>query len=166
MKTTTDSIASPSTKMIVRTQKYHSLKFPKDYLEFLKENNGGVPFNRVFTTKNNEKVIDRFLPLMDDPNSDQFMGQYDVDVVWSQVSGRLCDDPDQYGGKLIPIVNLEFGDLVCLDFRKKPDSPEVVVWYHEQSKEYKPVTEKIADSFTEFLGKLRPLEPYKGTAVT
>lgn len=158
MKITTDAIAPPSAQMVARTQKYHTLIFPQDFLKFLKENNGGIPVNRVFSTKNNEKVIDRFLPLMDDPNSDQLMGQYDVDVVWSQVSERLCEDPDQYGGKLIPIVNLEFGDLVCLDFRKKPNAPEIVVWDHEQSKEYKPVTEKIADSFTEFLGKLRPLE--------
>jgi hypothetical protein len=100
---------------------------------------------------------------MDDPNSDQLMGQYDVGVTCSQINLYLGEDPDEVGSQLIPIVTLEFGDIVCLDFRKKPDSPEVVVWYHDQSKEYKPVTEKIADSFTEFLGKLRPLEPYKGT---
>jgi SMI1-KNR4 cell-wall len=158
MKLTSSAISPPSTQRIERTQKYHQLKFPKDYLEFLKENNGGVPFNRVFSTSNNQKVIDRFFSIMDDPNSDDVMGQYDISVVWSQAFDRLAEDPDQIGTRLVPIVNLEFGDMVCLDFRKKPNAPEVVVWDHEQSRELKPVTEKIADSFTEFLGKLRPLE--------
>jgi hypothetical protein len=158
MKYTIEAIAPPSEQEILRSQKSYRVKYPKDYLAFLKDDNGGVPVNRCFDTKNNTKVVDRFLPQMDDPNSDPVHGQYDVGVVWSQIFDRLSGDPDQYGAKLIPVVALEFGDMVCLDFRKKPNAPEIVVWYHDQSEEYKPVTEKIADSFSEFLDKLRPLE--------
>jgi SMI1-KNR4 cell-wall len=161
MKYTTNAIAPPSRQYILQSQRNLNVIYPIDYLAFLTQDNGGVPINRCFDTAQNAKVIDRFLPQMDDPNSDD-NGYYDVGVVRSQIFDRLSDDPDQIGAKLVPIVALEFGDMVCLDFRKSPKAPTIVVWDHEQSEEFKPVTEKVADSFTEFLSKLRPLEPYKG----
>lgn len=135
------------------------MAYPTDYVDFLQEDNGGVPINRCFDTKDNTKVVDRFLPHMDDPNSDPDNGQYAVGVTWSQINVRLGEDPEEIGSQVVPIACLEFGDMVCLDFRKNPKAPEICVWYHDQSGEYKPVTEKIANSFTEFLGKLKPLEP-------
>ena len=161
MNYTTNAVPPPSDQKILRFQKNYRVTLPEDYIKFLQKNNGGAAIYRCFSTKNNTKVIHRFFAMMDDPNSDRFMGQYDVGVTWSQVFDRMAEDPDQIGTKLVPVVALEFGDMVCLDFREKPNAPEVVVWDHEQSKELKPVTEKIADSFTEFLGKLKPLEPYE-----
>lgn len=158
MKYTTNAIAPPSPQKILRSQKHFRVIYPADYLGFLQEDNGGVPSNRCFDTKGNTKVVHRFLPQMDDPNSDPDLGQYEVGVTWSQINLRLGEDPDELGSQVVPIAALEFGDMVCLDFRQNPKAPEIVVWYHDQSEEYKPVTEKIADSFTEFLGKLRPLE--------
>jgi hypothetical protein len=159
MKYTTNAISPPSRAEIIQSQKDFRVTYPADYIDFLQENNGGVPVNRCFDTNNNTKVVHRFLPQMDDPNSDHAHGQYVVGVVWSQINGRLGEDPDEVGSQVVPIAALEFGDMVCLDFRKNPKAPEICVWYHDQSEEYRPVTEKIADSFTEFLGKLKPLEP-------
>ena len=159
MKYTTKAIAPPTRQEIQRMQEGFKVQYPQDYLDFVQEDNGGVPINRFFDTVNNIKVVDRFLPMMDDPNADHAHGQYEVEVVWSQINDRLGEDPDEIGSQLIPIACLEFGDMVCLDFRKNPKTPEICVWYHDQSEEYKPVTEKIANSFTEFLGKLKPLEP-------
>jgi SMI1-KNR4 cell-wall len=161
MKYTIQALPPPTTVRRERIEAGLRVKLPLDFLNFLKTDNGGVPLKRAFPTQYNEKVIDRFLPLMVDPNSEPVHGQYDIAVVWSQINNRLGEDPDEIGSQLIPIVALEFGDMVCLDFRKNPEAPVVVVWDHEQSEEFKPVTEKVADSFTEFLSKLRPLDPYK-----
>jgi SMI1-KNR4 cell-wall len=166
MKYTVKAIAPPSKQEILLSQKDFRVVYPPDYIDFLGENNGGVPIRPCFDTTNKEKMIDRFLPHMDDPRADPVHGQYAVGVVWSQIFDRMAETPDQIGSQLVPIATTVFGDMVCLDFRKKSNAPEIVVWYHDQSRELKPVTEKIADSFTEFLGKLQPLEPYKGTAAS
>ena len=50
------------------------------------------------------------------------------------------------------------GDMLCLDFRNSEAVPEIVVWDHEQSKDLKPVVEKVANCFAEFLTKLKPLD--------
>jgi SMI1-KNR4 cell-wall len=159
MKYTTKALPPPKAARLQRIQSGLHVRFPVDFLEFMESDNGGIPLNRALETSNNVKVIDRFLPLLDDPKMYLEDDLYDMPAVWSQINDRLGEDPDEIGSQLIPIACLEFGDMVCLDFRKNPKAPEVCVWYHDQSEEYKPVTEKIANSFTEFLGKLKPLEP-------
>jgi SMI1-KNR4 cell-wall len=78
-------------------------------------------------------------------------------VVWRQINDRLEEYSEEPGGKVIPIVALEFDDMVCFDFRQFPDAPEVVVCDHERSPPWQPHLEKIADSFTEFLNLLKPM---------
>lgn len=160
MKYSTEAIPPPSLAKLKPMQKYFGIELPADYLAFLKENNGGIPLNRCFDTSNNTKVITRFMPVMDDTNSDP-IGCYEVEVVWSQIFDRMGNDPDEVGSRMLPIVELEFGDKVCFDFRKYPDAPEVVVWDHERSRPNEPPhVEVVAKSFTEFLGLLKPLKPY------
>jgi len=57
--------------------------------------------------------------------------------------------------QLIPVGFLFAGDLLCLDFRKDETKPEMCVWYHEESKDFAPSTEKVANSFTDFLSILK-----------
>jgi SMI1-KNR4 cell-wall len=160
MQYTMDPIPPPSKQYIDGMEKWYRIKLPKDYLTFIRQDNGGRPHNRCFDTQNNAKVIDRFMPIMDDPNSHPF-GYCEVGVVWSQISDRMGNGPDDYGSKMLPIVGLEFGDYVCFDWRRSPKEPEVVLWDHEQSRPRKaPHIEIIAKSFTEFLGKLKPLPPF------
>jgi hypothetical protein len=159
MQYTIDAVPPPSKRYVKEMEKWYGVKFPKDYLEFIQQDNGGQPHKRCFDTSNNTKVINRFMPIMDDPNSHLF-GYCEVGVVWSRISDRMGNGPDDYGSKMLPIVGLEFGDLVCLDWRRSPAAPEVVVWDHEQSRPNEPPhIEIIADSFTEFLGLLKPLPP-------
>ena len=54
----------------------------------------------------------------------------------------------------LPIAVLFAGDFVCLDFRETED-PTVVVWYHEESGEFSPVTKTVAQNISEFFGMLK-----------
>lgn len=67
---------------------------------------------------------------------------------------RLIVDKIIGGYKLVPIIALVSGNYVCLDFRKSK-TPTISVWLDYASEEFRPVTNKIADSFEEFLKLLR-----------
>jgi hypothetical protein len=160
MKYTRDTTAPPSQERVIQLEGMLCISFPADFIEFLNENNGGVPLLPCFDTSNNTKVIERFLPIMERERykSDEKFGIFEIGVVWSQINDRLGTDPDEYGSQITPIAELFAGDMLCLDFRNNEAVPEIVVWDHEQSKDLKPVVEKVADSFAEFLTKLQPLD--------
>ncbi|HVV99538.1 MAG TPA: SMI1/KNR4 family protein, partial [Planctomycetaceae bacterium] len=97
--------------------------------------------------------IERMLCLLPEPADDP-NGWYDITVILTQVGTRLTDNEDLIGADVIPIAALFAGDLVCLDLRYSFSCP-VVVWDHEQSDDFQPVFETVADSFTEFASLLR-----------
>lgn len=97
-------------------------------------------------------VIVRFLGIVRDLSNKE-MGWYDIGVVESQIGERLTDNMDLAGMEILPIAELFAGDYLCLDLRKSKGS--VCIWFHEESEEFKPVIEKVVDSFEEFLTKLR-----------
>lgn len=70
------------------------------------------------------------------------------------IDERLIDDEDLIGVNIIPIAALFSGDFVCLDFRENKSSPNVCVWFHEESGVFSPSVEKISSNFTEFLNQL------------
>jgi hypothetical protein len=161
MKYTKDAATAPPRREILLSEKEFGIKFPLDFVAFLKENNCGKPLDAYqgFDTSNNTKVIDHFLGLMEDYHTHP-LGGCDIGVVWSRINDRMGLGEDELGSRMLPIVRLEFGDYVCLDWRRSPAAPEVVVWDHEQSRPNEPPhIEIIADSFTEFLGLLKPLPP-------
>jgi SMI1-KNR4 cell-wall len=161
MKYTKDAATAPPRRKVLRSEEIFGIKYPRDFVAFLKENNCGAPLDAYqgFDTSNNTKVISRFLGLMEDYRTHP-LGGYDIGVVWSQIDDRMGIIGDELGSKMLPIIELEFGDLVCLDWRRSPDAPEVVVWDHEQSRPNEPPhIEIIAGSFTEFLALLKPLPP-------
>lgn len=50
---------------------------------------------------------------------------------------------------VIPIAALFSGDFICLDYRVKKE-PVVVIWFHEESEVFSPVTQKVAPNILEF----------------
>jgi hypothetical protein len=130
---------------------------PQDFTNFMSEKNGFVSKDTLtFKTSDNEKVIERFLPLLDNPQNFPVDGYYDIGVVITQIGLRLIgeEDGDTLGMKVIPIASLFAGDLVCLDFRKNNKSPSVVVWHHETSEDLNPSFEYISPTFSDFLSVL------------
>lgn len=151
MKLTNKHPYRPDADTIRRYEKIWRVTLPEDYRQMLMETNGGIPEKRNFPCRNRMRMIERFLCIL--PDHDDPYACYDIGVVITQVEERITSDPDAYGCTLVPIAELFAGDLLCLDYRKG-SSPTVCVWYHEESGEWEPVTEKAADSFSEFINIL------------
>lgn len=148
----------PSLYTLSKLEEDLGILLPEEYVALIRRSNGGVPVRNVFRVGGQERLIERFLCILDDPESDERHGAYDVGVVWSQISERLLDDPDLVGTNVLPIAALFAGDMLCLDFREDPAAPAVVVWDHEQSEEFRPHFTPVADSLTGFLQLLQTPE--------
>ena len=138
---------------IKKEEEMWRLKLPADYRAFLLETNGGIPQKNEFTYNNRKRMIESFLGILEDTENSEF-GSYDIDVVLTQIEDRLTDNEDLVGCEVLPIAELFAGDYLCMDFRKDKDSPEMCIWSHEESEELDPVTYKVANTFTEFVGML------------
>lgn len=150
----------PTDEEISEREEEWEVTLPSDYKEFLKKYNAGIPQQDSFVYRGHEYALIRFLGIIDD-FEDNEMGEYDIEVVESEIGERLTDNEDLVGMEVVPIAELFAGDYLCLDLRKKhklfgkkDDTPSVCVWDHEESGVFDPVTYKVADSFTDFLNML------------
>ncbi len=144
----------PSKQYIEKEEKMWRVTLPQDYKEFLLEHNGGIPIKREFEYNKRMYMIMEFLCVLE--NTDNIADGYkDIDVVLSQIEDRLTDNEDLIGCEILPIAELFAGDYLCLDFRINKIKPSVCIWNHEESGELNPVTYYVADSFTEFLSKIK-----------
>lgn len=146
-------LIAPSNERIEWFNNVYRITLPDDYVHFLKEHNGEIPKRNVFFIGRREYVVERFLCMLNKPSSDE-NGWYDITIVITELGERLTDNGDLIGMNVIPIAALFAGDFVCLDYRKSKE-PKVIIWYHEESDDFKPVTQNVADSFTEFLSMLK-----------
>lgn len=151
MKLTNNNSYRPDEIIIRENEDNWGVKLPEKFRQILKASNGGVPEKRNFNCGKRARMIERFLCIMD--NTDDDYACYDIDVVLTQVEERIVSNPELVGCEIIPIAALFAGDLLCLDYRES-DTPSVCVWLHEESEEWNPVTEKVADSFSEFMDML------------
>ena len=153
MKVKTESILpAPSDQRIHEFESDCRITLPEEFKKFIKEFNGSVPITNQFSDGRWERMIERFLCLLDFKSDAN--GWYDIEVVLTQIEARLLDDEDLIGYNVIPFAALFAGDFVCLDCRKSGIAP-VVVWYHEESDDLSPVFATVAASITEFLEMLK-----------
>ncbi|MER2070459.1 MAG: SMI1/KNR4 family protein, partial [Psychrobacillus sp.] len=103
----------------------------------------------IFSSNENNYIIERFLCILEESESDEINGWYDIEVTITQIGERLTDDEDLIGMNVVPIAALFTGDFVCLDYSNR-ENPTVVVWYHEESEEFSPVTKTVAQDISEF----------------
>jgi hypothetical protein len=144
------TIDAPSAQRISKIETCYNIKLPERYLEFLKSNNGGIPEVNSVEINQYPLVIERFLPISEEPKVCG-IGAYDVVVVMSQIEERLTDNPDCVGCEILPIAALFSGDFVCLDYRIDKNMPSICVWDHEKSDFLSSKTYTISDNFSEFL---------------
>lgn len=155
MKIKEDSILpAPSEERIESFEDYCRIKLPEEFKDFLREFNGAIPVTNIFYHNGRKYMVERFLCLIDEPQSDDLNGWYDIQVVLSQIDTRLIDNENLVGANIIPFAALFAGDFLCLDFRSS-DNPSVVVWFHEESDDFNPVTVEVAKSINEFFGMLK-----------
>ncbi|MEI4527128.1 SMI1/KNR4 family protein [Priestia megaterium] len=155
MKIKRDTVVKPlpSAGLIKKYEKFWRLTLPKSFFNFIKENNGVKVEEATFECNNRGYALERFLCIVDDIENHS-KGNYDIDVVFSQIGERLTDNEDLLGAEVLPIASVFAGDFVCLDFRTDKNNPSVCIWSHEESGEFEPVTYNVAGNFTEFLNGL------------
>ncbi|MDQ0718867.1 cell wall assembly regulator SMI1 [Paenibacillus sp. W4I10] len=139
----------PNKELLEVVERSLRVSFPETYRNFIKEHNGAVPITNMFSMNQQEYIIEKFLCILDDSESDPINGWYDIEVTITQIGDRLTDNEDLVGMNVVPIATLFSGDLICLDFRET-EEPTVVIWFHEESEEFSPVTQKVATNILEF----------------
>ncbi|MGO4531475.1 SMI1/KNR4 family protein [Paenibacillus sp. 2TAF8] len=144
----------PSDELLDVVEQSLRVLFPEAYRIFIKENNGVVPITNVFSFNQHKYLIEKFLCVLDDSESDPINGWYDIEVIITQIEDRLTDNKDLVGMNVVPIAALFSGDFICLDFRETGE-PTVVIWFHEESEEFSPVTQQIALNISEFFEMLK-----------
>jgi len=145
----------PSEAHVQEVESFYGIKLPQDYHQFLVQANGCTPVRRQFRQGNRERMIERFLPILDDAPNDTKNGWADVEVVASQLDSRLASDLDGENIDLIPVAALFAGDFIVLDYRGNGAEPSVAVWDHEASDDFNPAVETVSASFAEFLDRLQ-----------
>lgn len=143
----------PSAELLAEKEKKWKLVLPNDYRAFITQYNGGIPCEKSFKCNNRNYAVTRFLCILKNVQENQ-NGLYDISVLESQIGERLTNNEDLIGIEVLPIAELFAGDYVCLDFRLNRDKPSICIWSHEESGEFAPITYKITDSFTDFIGML------------
>lgn len=143
----------PTDALLQEREVAWKVQLPDDYKEFIKKENGLLPSKRYFHVGNNEKVVERFLCVLENSKNNP-LSMYDIDVVMSQLDERLFAHEDILGFELIPIAALFGGDFVCLNYVEDSKNPSICIWYHEESYELEPAVEFVASNFTEFLEML------------
>lgn len=155
MRVIDDSIIKPlpSDELIKKLENVWRIIFPQSYKDFIKINNGCVPFEKIINCNGRKYVVDRFLCILDSPEGHEF-GVYDIDVILTQIEDRLTDNEDLVGVELLPIIQLFAGDYICLDFKNDKGKVTVCLWSHEESGDLEPVTYFIANNFESFIEML------------
>ena len=149
------SFPAPSPAHIDQFEAYYEVRLPDDYRMFLSQSNGLRPtIMRCFDGPRGDYVIDRFLPLLDDPSAYGDSGVYDLEVVTSQLDARLSNGSSEFALTHIPIAALFAGGFLVFDYSRGQDAPGIGVWDHEASQEFSPVVYHICSSFSEFLALL------------
>ena len=143
----------PTEEYLKEEEGHWEKKLPENYRKFLLEYNGGIPVECSFMYNKHEYMVERFLSVLID-HLDNPLGYYDIEVITTQIGGRLTDEPDEYGLQKIPIAVLFAGDFVCLDYKENLENPSVCIWYHDESSLFKPFVKKIANNFDEFIDML------------
>lgn len=152
MKLNNDYSYRPDEERLSNIEEIWGVRLPEEIRRSLMIDNGGVPEKRNFQCGKRTRMIVRFLCIKE-KNTNENYAYYDINVVLTQVEERICSDPDLVGYNIIPIADLFAGDLLCLDYRES-EEPMVCVWLHEESDEWDPVTEKVANTYSEFMDML------------
>lgn len=109
----------------------NDIKIPTDIVECIKINNGGRPNRKGFDTECSKGRVVKSL-LSFNPE--------DLETIYT-----IFDVLKKEKSELIPIFSDPSGNYICYDTLNK----EMVLWLHETN-----TTEKISNSFSEFLSSL------------
>jgi cell wall assembly regulator SMI1 len=139
----------PSDAAIALLEKETQRKFPEDVVAFLQKYNGARTDGIPLPSAEREVVIERFLSVAE-PGAEHPLSPYDIAVVTAPMFERFLGSETSDSYDLIPFAALFAGDMLCLDYRAG-NTPSVVHWNHEKSRDFKPATALVAHTFADFL---------------
>lgn len=122
---------------ISKVEAIFGVKFPKDYIEIIRKNDGGYPKPNRYNLNSNEEVFNNLLSF-DEEDSSNMIDTY------NDVKDRLI-------AKIIPFAEDPFGNLICFDYRNN-EQPIIVFWDHEKAfNDKESALSYLCNSFTELL---------------
>ena len=126
---------------IEKVEKIWNIKFPKNFIVIVEENNGASPEKDAFDSEvSKERVFNRLLNFNSD-SKENILKTYE----WIK---------DRLPKKVYPFANDSFGNYICFDYIKG-DIPKIVFANYETGKTEKNFgIENVSDTFEEFLEKL------------
>lgn len=124
----------PTEQDIRRVEEKLGFTFPNDFIDIMKENDGGYPNMHTFELLDDEECINNLLSF-DESDKQSILFAYNV----------VC----RRGIKnLFPIARDPFGNYIC--YKKMGlNNCKIVFWNHEDSEEI-----ELCDNFSEFLNML------------
>lgn len=142
-------------EMLAAVEKRLGVMFPVEYRQLVTQCQSGAPERSHFyydDPRHGRSGGGLGVMLMIDP-------AYDDSIL--RTLEMLAHD-DQMPEGVIPFAEDGGGDMMCFDFRTRPDAPSVVYWAHERNKEESVFP--LADSFMDFLAMLGPDPDYDLTS--
>jgi hypothetical protein len=129
---------------IKKVEQYFNIKLPNDFIECVKEYDGGYPRPKVFDIPGlDESTFNDLLTLHIDD-------KYSIVQRYENIKDRLVD-------LVFPFASDSFGNFLCFDYRNNPESPTIVFWDHEEEDIEKAIF-PVCSTFTELLDSLRDFE--------
>jgi hypothetical protein len=121
---------------------------PEDFVYYAQLYHGGRPkFNRFDYTGVNGIAISSLEKLL----------SFNADEEWGFIKQNQ-NPPEEFPQNMIIIGEDGGGGLICFDYRSHPTNPPVVFWSNDTPSADTAI--HLANSFTEFLGKLHPPVDY------
>ncbi|MBF8982604.1 SMI1/KNR4 family protein [Lutibacter sp. B2] len=127
----------PSLEDINNVENKFNVKLPLDYIECIKEKNGGRPRPKTFDfDEHKEMVFSSLLSIMEKDKEN-------VIDVYEWIKDRLPDNT-------YPFAKDSFGNYIC--FKYEEENTYIVFWDHEKSNKEES-NKFICETFEEFLNK-------------
>ncbi|MCU5201634.1 MULTISPECIES: SMI1/KNR4 family protein [Bacillus cereus group] len=129
---------------IKQVEQHFNIKLPNDFIECVKECDGGYPRPKVFDVPGQDENV--FSDLLTFHIEDE----YSIVKNYEDIKDQLVDN-------VYPFANDPFGNFLCFDYRNNPTSPTIVFWDHEEEDMEKAIY-PVCSTFTELLDSLRDFE--------
>ncbi|MFI8710098.1 SMI1/KNR4 family protein [Bacillus sp. NPDC077411] len=127
-------------EQIQQLEQYLSIKFPNDFIECVKQYDGGYPHPKIFDIQGQDGSAFSYLLTLDSESKFSILRAYEG------IKDRLVD-------KVYPFATDPYGNFLCFDYRNDHEIPTIVFWEHEEEEMEKAIF-PVCSSFTELLNSL------------
>ena len=115
--------------LIHRVEEKLGFLFPDDYIECVKVHQGGNPVTDLFEVSGIERVFGTLLKINQPDSPSDIVNKY------RNLKGLLPK-------KILPVANDPAGNFICFDYKDHEESPIIVFWEHEGSREIEMLMEE------------------------